>query len=252
MSTNLKNHNPNRPKLDLLNKEGKYWRRFLPGGGLKVYLHFKIAHPDFDMPKTFRCTENDECPLCQKYQAAETKGLTDAWKLRAVEVFLYFDINEQDEFCYTYLPFKGYEALDLEAKAQKQGGFEVFDLNEGRLAELTLSKALLPEGKTQNNWRCSFNLGEKNSLSQKHRDTLKNTVRLEDLYKKYSIEFLTKIANGKSIKDHKGEPPASEAKPAEVARSEEDQYPQPEVNHTQALTWDEKKERIRRKLAEED
>lgn len=195
-----------KPKRLVTREEGKYKLRFLPNlhseEGLpyeRVFLHFGFNHPNYNTPSTFRCLGRD-CPLCREAKKMKEDGDASAWRFKSTPVYLYYVADSNDNFRFIRLTQTAHTEVVDELTAKAMSKVNAVDLDQGRMAELKLSKT---DG-NKNKWKCSI-LHEVDSVSTEIRAELKSAPPLSELYRRYSLEELERVVSGEKLESGKTE-----------------------------------------------
>lgn len=227
--------------------EGKYKIRILPNEnsqeGLpyeRVFIHFGFKHPNYNTPSTFRCLGRD-CPLCGVAKKLKEDGDDSAWRFKSTPVYLYYIVDSNEELLYAQLTQKAHSEVFSELSAKARANINPVDLDNGRVAELKLSKI---DGKYS--WKCSF-ANEKSVVSDSIKSQLKLAQPLSEIYRHYTKEELESVASGEKL-DYSG------------AVSDNSSTVDPDVkkqnpikgNHTEDDSIEARKAKIRAQLEEED
>lgn len=195
-----KDHNKKRkPNALSIKNEGRYTIRFLANKKnpkdipyFQIYLHFNFFHPNYNQPATFRCIGKD-CPLCKYGKEKASKKDPEAWKYKANIMFLYYVTDSKENFYYIRLSAVAQNAVFNAMIAKAKSDVNPADLQNGRLAQLSLSKV---DGK--NKFHCTF-LNDIHRVSENITNELEMAQELSQIYRFYSKEDLEKIVRGEKL-----------------------------------------------------
>jgi hypothetical protein len=188
-----------RPKRLVMKDQDSYLNRILPNktdpDGLpyeRIFLHFGFLHPNFGNPSTFRCLGRG-CPLCKAAKKMAEDRVPDAWKFKSTPVYLYYVMDENDDFKFIRLSNTANTAVVDAITAAATGKVNPVDLDKGRWAEIKITKM---EDKTI--WKCSFQ-HDPHSVPQQIRQELKIAPELSEIYREYTLKELELIVAGKKL-----------------------------------------------------
>jgi hypothetical protein len=189
----------NKPEQLFIKAEGRYTLRILPNKKnpndvpyFKIWIHFNFFHPNYNTPTTLRCIGKD-CPLCEYAKKKEKAKDPNAWKYQSTIMFLYYITDSKNKFHYIKMSATAQNAIFNALTAKAKGGVNPTDINNGRLAVLSLDKS---SGK--NKFKCDF-MNEVHKVSQDISDKLEMAPSLNEIYRLYKKEDLEKIVRGEKL-----------------------------------------------------
>lgn len=184
-------------------------------------IHGNIFHPDFNSYTQFICLGLG-CPLCAMHQKIKDSGAPDAWRV-AKTAFFYWRVrdNKDGKVKLMKLSLTAQTALVTEMMNMYNQNVNIQDFVHGRDILLTVIKT---NGKTHYKFS-TLTSYESKKVSEKIIEEVKIWEQyrpLTKLFKLYSMDELTHIVNGQSLKTiHKNNTSEPIKKPSKGALIEE-------------------------------